>query len=126
MKIALTTAGCKKSEPVSPKSPKTKTKEVAPVPQGEPIKVGAVLSITGPASFLGAPESKTLEMFAEKINLLTGNKAGIVYRPRPVDDPNVRNPDITKARALLQWEPKVMLDEGLKETIGYFQEKMRV
>lgn len=75
---------------------------------------------------IGNPNEITIKMFAEKINLLTGNKAGIVYRPRPVDDPNVRNPDITKARALLQWEPKVMLDEGLKETIGYFQEKMRV
>lgn len=75
---------------------------------------------------IGNPNEITIKMFAEKINLLTGNKAGIVYRPRPVDDPNVRNPDITKARALLKWEPRVMLDEGLKETIGYFQEKMHV
>jgi dTDP-glucose 4,6-dehydratase len=73
---------------------------------------------------IGNPNETTILMFAEKINALTGNKAGIVFRPRPVDDPGRRNPDISKARRVLGWEPKVTLDDGLRMTIEYFKKKI--
>ncbi|HUC99053.1 MAG TPA: hypothetical protein VMR88_11255, partial [Candidatus Polarisedimenticolaceae bacterium] len=59
--------------------------------------------------------------FAKKILELTGSKSEITYRPLPQDDPQVRQPDITIARKLLNWEPKVDLDEGLIKTIDYFR-----
>jgi dTDP-glucose 4,6-dehydratase len=74
---------------------------------------------------LGNPNEMTIKTFAERINALTGNTAGIVFMQRPVDDPSRRNPDITKARELLGWEPQVSLDEGLEKTIAYFRQKMR-
>lgn len=74
---------------------------------------------------LGNPNEMTIRAFAEKINALTGNKAGIVYVPRPVDDPSRRCPDISKAKRILGWEPKVSLDEGLEKTIAYFAEKIK-
>jgi UDP-glucuronate decarboxylase len=52
---------------------------------------------------------------------LTGSKSKIVERPLPVDDPQVRQPDITRARETLGWEPKVALDDGLRRTIEYFR-----
>lgn len=73
---------------------------------------------------IGNPNETTILTFAEKINALTGNKAGIVFRPRPVDDPGRRNPDISKARRILSWEPKVSLDDGLRMTIEYFKKKI--
>ena len=73
---------------------------------------------------IGNPNETTILTFAEKINALTGNKAGIVFRPRPVDDPNRRCPDITRAKTILGWEPKVSLDEGLEKTIAYFSHKI--
>ncbi len=73
---------------------------------------------------IGNPNEQTILTFAEKINALTGNKAGIVFRPRPVDDPGRRCPDISKAKRVLGWEPKVGLDEGLKMTIEYFSKKL--
>jgi len=73
---------------------------------------------------IGNPNETTILTFAEKINALTGNKAGIVFRPRPVDDPGRRNPDISKARRILGWEPKVSLDDGLRMTIEYFKRKI--
>lgn len=73
---------------------------------------------------IGNPNETTILTFAEKINALTGNKAGIVFRPRPVDDPGRRNPDISKARRILGWEPKVSLDDGLRMTIEYFKKKI--
>jgi len=73
---------------------------------------------------IGNPNELTIKTFAERINALTENKAGIIYTPRPVDDPSRRNPDISKARRLLGWEPQVSLDDGLRETIAYFRKKV--
>ncbi len=73
---------------------------------------------------IGNPNELTIKLFAERINALTGNTSGIIFTNRPVDDPTRRNPDITKARTLLGWEPQVVLDEGLGKTIAYFREKM--
>ncbi len=73
---------------------------------------------------LGNPNEMTIKTFAEKINEATGNTAGIIYTERQVDDPRQRCPDITKARTLLGWEPHVNLDEGLKETIRFFRQKI--
>jgi nucleoside-diphosphate-sugar epimerase len=55
---------------------------------------------------------------------MTGSKSKLVYRPLPTDDPKVRQPDITRARQLLGWEPKVALEEGLVRTIEYFRRKI--
>jgi dTDP-glucose 4,6-dehydratase len=74
---------------------------------------------------IGNPNEISILTFAEKINALTGNHAGIVFRPRPVDDPSRRCPDISKAKKLLGWEPKVSLDEGLSKTIEYFAKKIK-
>jgi nucleoside-diphosphate-sugar epimerase len=57
---------------------------------------------------------------------MTNSKSRIVYQPLPTDDPKVRQPDITRARKLLGWEPKVSLEEGLVKTIQYFEKKMGV
>jgi len=70
---------------------------------------------------IGNPAELTVLQFAEEIKKLTGSTAPIEFRPLPVDDPKVRKPDITKARTLLGWEPKVALDEGLGRTIAYFR-----
>ncbi len=75
---------------------------------------------------IGNPNEMTIKEFAERINAFTGNGAGIIYDQRPIDDPSRRCPDITKARALLGWEPHIGVDEGLKKTIAYFREKMQV
>lgn len=74
---------------------------------------------------IGNPIEMTIRTFAEKINALTGNRAGIKYIERPVDDPTRRCPDIAKAKRLLGWEPRVSLDDGLRETVAYFQNKMQ-
>jgi len=73
---------------------------------------------------IGNPHEMTIEDIARKIIELTGSKSRIVYRPLPEDDPKVRQPDISRARALLGWEPKVGLDEGLRKTLDYFREKV--
>ena len=70
---------------------------------------------------IGNPNEITLKEFAEEILALTGNKVKIVHKPLPVDDPKQRQPDITKARTLLGWEPKVSRSEGLKVTYEYFK-----
>ena len=72
---------------------------------------------------IGNPAEMTVLQFAERIKALTGTSAPIEFRPLPVDDPKIRRPDITKARTLLNWEPRVPLDEGLKRTIEYFRER---
>jgi dTDP-glucose 4,6-dehydratase len=66
----------------------------------------------------------TILQFAERIKKLTGSKSEIVFRPLPVDDPKQRQPDITRARTLLGWEPSVGLEEGLRHTIDYFRDKV--
>jgi nucleoside-diphosphate-sugar epimerase len=67
----------------------------------------------------------TVLEFAKKIIEITGSKSSIVFKPLPEDDPQVRQPDISKAKSILGWEPKVKLEEGLQKTIEYFRIKMR-
>ncbi|MDX1436096.1 MAG: UDP-glucuronic acid decarboxylase family protein [Anaerolineales bacterium] len=77
---------------------------------------------------IGNPrETKVLEL-AELINEISGNKAGITYKPRQrgSGDPQRRQPDISKARDLLDWEPKVTLEDGLQRTISFFQEALEL
>jgi len=73
---------------------------------------------------IGNPHEMTVLEFAEKIIALTGSKSTIAYKPLPEDDPQVRQPDITKARKILGWEPKVELEEGLIKTIEYFRTQL--
>lgn len=70
---------------------------------------------------LGNPDEVTILQFAEEISQLTGGKCKVEFRPLPEDDPKVRKPDISLARKLLGWEPKVPRSEGLKRTLEYFQ-----
>jgi dTDP-glucose 4,6-dehydratase len=70
---------------------------------------------------IGNPDEFTVRQLADEVLRLTGSSSPIEYRPLPVDDPKVRQPDITKARALLGWEPKVTLTEGLGRTVDYFR-----
>ncbi len=73
---------------------------------------------------IGNPHEMTIEDIARTIIRLAGSKSRIVYRPLPEDDPKVRQPDITRARTLLGWEPKVGLEEGLTKTLEYFRRKV--
>jgi dTDP-glucose 4,6-dehydratase len=73
---------------------------------------------------IGNPQEMTIEQIAREIIRLTGSKSKLVYRPLPEDDPKVRQPDITRARTLLGWEPKVSLEEGLTKTLAYFRTKV--
>lgn len=70
---------------------------------------------------IGNPSEITLKQFAEEVIALTGTKQKIVYKPLPVDDPKQRQPDISRAREILGWEPKVSRKEGLKATYEYFK-----
>lgn len=70
---------------------------------------------------IGNPDEMTVAGIAERIIRLTGSTSRIVHEPLPVDDPKVRQPDIARARALLDWEPRVSLTEGLTETIAWFR-----
>ena len=70
---------------------------------------------------LGNPHEFTVHQLAERVLALTGSRSPIVQRPLPVDDPRVRRPDITRARATLEWEPRVPLDDGLRRTIEYLR-----
>jgi dTDP-glucose 4,6-dehydratase len=72
----------------------------------------------------GNPTEVTILQFAERIKALTDSKSEIVFEPLPVDDPKVRQPDISRARSILGWEPVVGLDEGLRHTIDYFRDKV--
>jgi dTDP-glucose 4,6-dehydratase len=73
---------------------------------------------------IGNPAELTMVQFAEQIIRATKSRSKIVFKPLPQDDPKQRKPDITKARKLLRWEPKVPLSEGLKDTIAYFRTKI--
>lgn len=70
---------------------------------------------------LGNPEEMTVLEFADRIRRLTGSRSPIVHRPLPADDPKQRRPDISKAKRVLGWEPRVSLEEGLRQTIEYFR-----
>ena len=74
---------------------------------------------------VGNPAEMSIVAFAELINRLTGNRGGISFRPLPVDDPHLRRPDITRARAVLGWEPSVSVEEGLARTITHFRSGMQ-
>ena len=75
---------------------------------------------------VGNPAEISILQFAETINRIVGNNAGIVHKPalRLGDDPQRRRPDITRAMEILDWEPVIILEEGLRKTIPYFREKM--
>ena len=73
---------------------------------------------------IGNPHEMTIKEIAETIIRMTGSTSRLVYRPLPTDDPKVRKPDITRARTLLGWEPKVPLEQGLTSTIAYFRQKL--
>jgi dTDP-glucose 4,6-dehydratase len=71
---------------------------------------------------VGNPREMTIKRFAEEIIRITGTKPGIEYKPLPVDDPKVRQPDIGRAKKILDWEPKVEFEEGITRTIDYFRQ----
>jgi dTDP-glucose 4,6-dehydratase len=73
---------------------------------------------------LGNPHEMTVLEFARKILELTGSSSPIVFEPLPQDDPQVRQPDISRAKEMLGWEPQVPVDEGLHKTIDYFKKKL--
>jgi len=73
---------------------------------------------------IGNPHEMTVLEFAETILRITKSHSPIEYHPLPIDDPHKRQPDITKAKAILDWEPKVTLEEGLAHTIEYFRAKL--
>jgi dTDP-glucose 4,6-dehydratase len=75
---------------------------------------------------IGNPAETTIEEIARTIVRMTGSPSRLVHRELPVDDPKVRQPDITRARTLLGWEPKVALEEGLTKTIDYFRRKLSI
>jgi len=76
--------------------------------------------VTGPIN-VGNPGEFTMIELAETVLKLVGSKSKLVRQPLPADDPKQRKPDITRARSVLGWEPKVQLEDGLKETIAYFR-----
>ena len=92
--------------------------------------VDGILRLIGSATNdpvnIGNPQEMTVLEIAKEIIALTGSRSHIVHRPLPVDDPKVRQPDISRARALLDWEPRVSLTQGLTRTIDYFRQKLAV
>lgn len=85
------------------------------------IKLMETENITGPIN-LGNPDERTIKQLAEKIKeLIPESSSKIIYKELPSDDPMKRNPDITKAREILGWEPEVKTDDGLNSTIDYFR-----
>lgn len=80
--------------------------------------------VTGPVN-LGNPGEFTMLELAEKVLSFTGSKSKLVFKPLPQDDPKQRKPDISKAKQLLDWQPEVPLDDGLKETIKYFKKVIK-
>lgn len=81
--------------------------------------------LTGPIN-LGNPVESTILGLAQKIIELTGSKSKIIFKSLPADDPKQRQPDITLAKEKLNWEPKTPLEDGLKKTIEYFKDVLKV
>ena len=73
---------------------------------------------------LGNPTEMTILELAETIQRLAGAPVGIELKPLPVDDPKVRQPDITRAQTILSWQPEVTLEDGLARAIEYFRQKL--
>ncbi|MDB5645845.1 MAG: NAD-dependent dehydratase [Methylobacterium sp.] len=80
-------------------------------------------TVTGPIN-IGNPGEFTIRQLAELVVELTGSRSEMVFRPLPPDDPRQRRPDITQARAVLDWEPTIPLREGLRKTIAYFEKSL--
>jgi dTDP-glucose 4,6-dehydratase len=80
-------------------------------------------AVTDPVN-IGNPHEMTLLELAKRILRLTGSHSEIVFQPLPEDDPKVRQPDITRARTVLGWEPRVDTDEGLRLTLEWFRGKL--
>ena len=79
--------------------------------------------VTGPIN-LGNPHEVSVLELAEKVIAMTGSRSRIEFRPLPADDPRQRQPDIGAAKRLLDWQPKVPLEEGLERTIAYFERRL--
>jgi dTDP-glucose 4,6-dehydratase len=73
---------------------------------------------------IGNPHEMSILDFAKKVIDITGSGSKLEFRPLPVDDPKVRQPDIGKARKLLGWEPRVPVDQGLRRTLEYFKQRI--
>ncbi len=73
---------------------------------------------------IGNPREMTIQQFAEEIKRITQTTSEIEYRPLPVDDPKVRQPDITRAKSILHWEPKVAFEDGIQIAIEYFKTRL--
>jgi UDP-glucuronate decarboxylase len=78
--------------------------------------------IIGPVN-IGNPNEISIQELANKIIVLSGKKAKLIYGKLPMDDPSKRKPDISTAKRILNWEPKVELEEGLTKTIDYFKNR---
>jgi dTDP-glucose 4,6-dehydratase len=83
-----------------------------------------MMSDTSEPVNIGNPHELTMRELAERIVALTGSSSRIVEKPLPADDPKKRRPDISRARSILGWEPKVSLEEGLPRTLDYFRKKL--
>jgi UDP-glucuronate decarboxylase len=81
--------------------------------------------VTGPVN-IGNPGEYTIRQLAENVVRLTGARSEFVWKPLPQDDPLQRCPDITKAKTLLNWQPTIQLEEGLKRTIAYFADQLGI
>ncbi len=73
---------------------------------------------------IGNPQEITILQFAQRVKTLTGSASPIVFKPLPQDDPKQRCPDITKAKSLLGWQPKISLEEGLRLTLDFFKQQL--
>jgi UDP-glucuronate decarboxylase len=80
--------------------------------------------VSGPIN-LGNPHELSILELAEKLIEMTGSKSKIIYETLPQDDPTRRKPDITRAKQILDWQPKISLEDGLSKTIGYFEELLK-
>jgi UDP-glucuronate decarboxylase len=89
----------------------------------KPINLQGTNNFPGPIN-LGNPNEFSIRQLAEKVIELTGSKSKLVFLPLPGDDPKQRQPDISLAKQMLDWQPNVQLEEGLKKTIGYFDENL--
>ena len=84
------------------------------------VKVMAQNEDPGPIN-LGNPDEFTIQELAEKVVELTASNSKIIHEELPNDDPKRRKPDISKAKKIVDWQPKIKLEEGLKKTVGYFR-----